>query len=123
MGLNFLSTEKKREVEVIVNSTTMNLRSLARIVFHVDNPTRKMDMRKIFSIELKPIIAWHYERSQCPVLHIITSASLSKMCAFIQSTQGPAESDHFPEVESFRALITVAASVRSLRACSISPSR
>jgi hypothetical protein len=33
MGLDFLSTEKKREVEVIVGSTTLKLRSLARIVF------------------------------------------------------------------------------------------
>jgi hypothetical protein len=39
MGLDFLSTEKKREVEVIVGSTTMNLRSLTRIVFHIGNPT------------------------------------------------------------------------------------
>jgi hypothetical protein len=55
MGLDFLSTEKKREVEVIVGSTTMNLRSLARIVFHLGNPTRKMDMRKIFR--------WHEARA------------------------------------------------------------
>lgn len=50
MGLDFLSTEKKREVEVIVGSTTLKLRSLARIVFHVDNPTRKMDILKNFSL-------------------------------------------------------------------------
>ncbi len=76
--------------------------NIPRIVFFSENPTQEMMLRVISTISdfCQAGSAIGSCDQSVPDAPIMASASLSRIWAFIQSTQGPLSSDHFSDEDS-----------------------